>query len=569
MILYRGALWLNPFIAGLLTLVSWSGVSAASGPRLASLRVETAMLTPSTETIALDNVPAIAERPVLKLDSSGPAVTELQQQLKALGHYKGPIDGQYGDKTQAAVLAFQTQAGLTADGVVGVSTWKHLSTEQAFTEFSAPTALLPLLATLIFESTPVAISIQPRDPVSTPWLLFLMPAIPLAGGGLLYLHRRLMQAYWTRRRKRLNPDPQKTLKLIRRIEYLTLFGLLIVALTAFIVYVSARERLVKPTLGRLEKAALLKEAELAHWFEQQRQAVLQAAEVSQTLSHTAILLSQQNTEPPRLQEAYNGLSNHLARLNIFSSGNPDLSILTNGGIVVFSTDKTREGQYQPLQNTTTYFTRELADQALPNFYTSPISNQLLITFATPLLNPEGQRIGVLAVNLDLAELDEKIRKPIMPDEGKASYLGETGETYLVGKSSPVKSEFVAAEKVRNEAFAEGISSRGIDSAIQGVGGFGLYLNYAKTPVIGVYRWAEKQNLALLLEVSQAEIFRPVRKLTRLVFVGGLISIGLLSLGLNTFRNRLLRSFDNSPSSLDASASKGSSTEPALERGNRE
>ncbi|MCP4386536.1 MAG: peptidoglycan-binding protein [Hyphomicrobiales bacterium] len=45
-----------------------------------------------------------------------------QRQLASLGFAVGPIDGIAGDKTVAAVKAFQLRQGLTVDGVVGPET---------------------------------------------------------------------------------------------------------------------------------------------------------------------------------------------------------------------------------------------------------------------------------------------------------------------------------------------------------------------------------------------------------------------------------------------------------------
>jgi peptidoglycan hydrolase-like protein with peptidoglycan-binding domain len=55
------------------------------------------------------------------------AVADLQTALGALGFYTGPIDGDYGEGTSAAVLAFQSEHGLTADGVAGESTMEGLA----------------------------------------------------------------------------------------------------------------------------------------------------------------------------------------------------------------------------------------------------------------------------------------------------------------------------------------------------------------------------------------------------------------------------------------------------------
>src|SRR5215469_10387956 len=59
---------------------------------------------------------------ILRLNSSGPDVTALQQALQAAGFSPGAIDGSFGLGTEAAVLAFQHSKGLAADGVVGPNT---------------------------------------------------------------------------------------------------------------------------------------------------------------------------------------------------------------------------------------------------------------------------------------------------------------------------------------------------------------------------------------------------------------------------------------------------------------
>lgn len=71
---------------------------------------------------------SIEQRPILKTGSSGAAVKELQQVLKAKGYDVGAIDGVFGAKTLAAVKAFQTNNGLTVDGIVGKNTWDGLYT---------------------------------------------------------------------------------------------------------------------------------------------------------------------------------------------------------------------------------------------------------------------------------------------------------------------------------------------------------------------------------------------------------------------------------------------------------
>jgi len=57
---------------------------------------------------------------------TGGEVRALQHKLKAAGFNPGPIDGEFGPMTQAAVVAFQLSRGLVADGEVGPRTAKDL-----------------------------------------------------------------------------------------------------------------------------------------------------------------------------------------------------------------------------------------------------------------------------------------------------------------------------------------------------------------------------------------------------------------------------------------------------------
>ena len=77
-------------------------------------------------TLAIENVETVAEVAVLRQGSKGGEVKEVQRRLKLWGYYNGSVDGVFGAGTRAAVIAFQKKNGLTADGVVGKSTYRAL-----------------------------------------------------------------------------------------------------------------------------------------------------------------------------------------------------------------------------------------------------------------------------------------------------------------------------------------------------------------------------------------------------------------------------------------------------------
>jgi len=59
---------------------------------------------------------------MLKRGSSGSEVVELQKRLKEKGFDPGDIDGNFGDRTEAAVIAFQKSKNLLPDGIAGPET---------------------------------------------------------------------------------------------------------------------------------------------------------------------------------------------------------------------------------------------------------------------------------------------------------------------------------------------------------------------------------------------------------------------------------------------------------------
>ncbi|MDD2375889.1 MAG: peptidoglycan-binding domain-containing protein [Clostridia bacterium] len=67
--------------------------------------------------------------PLVKKGSSGVYVAILQDALNTLGHNAGTIDGVFGTGTMNAVIRFQKANGLSADGIVGCSTWERLTSK--------------------------------------------------------------------------------------------------------------------------------------------------------------------------------------------------------------------------------------------------------------------------------------------------------------------------------------------------------------------------------------------------------------------------------------------------------
>ena len=75
---------------------------------------------------ARSSKPVSSNPDTLEYGSEGDEVKKLQQKLKELGYLSGSADGKFGAATEAAVIAFQKNNNLTADGKAGTATQNKL-----------------------------------------------------------------------------------------------------------------------------------------------------------------------------------------------------------------------------------------------------------------------------------------------------------------------------------------------------------------------------------------------------------------------------------------------------------
>lgn len=84
-----------------------------------SLEMGTSAATPEPTPVPTIDITPNPEYRIIETGDKGDRVTELQTKLAEYGYYTGEIDGRYGTQTRHAVRDFQTNHGLTADGVAG------------------------------------------------------------------------------------------------------------------------------------------------------------------------------------------------------------------------------------------------------------------------------------------------------------------------------------------------------------------------------------------------------------------------------------------------------------------
>ena len=317
------------------------------------------------------------------------------------------------------------------------------------------------------------------------------------------------------------------------VSYFSGLSVITVSVVALGSYFHARSSLSTEVVNRLTVATQLKSLQLQKWVENQLQDILmisQDGEVKQLLSQ--MLAS--DPSQPAYQKAYANLKKNIGRISLVKPNLGSIRVTRNSGFVIFSsTDSKLEGTYLPLGDPATYFTSDRINTVVPNFYISPRTNKVSITVTTSLLDENNVKMGALTADFNLDYIDALIRDN--------TGLGETGETYLIGKAGN-KTIFVAGNQVepKDPSRKKAVHSDGIDQAIKQQSGFGLYNNYAGIPVVGVYWWLPSQNLALIAEINQDKAFAPADRLAINILILGFLSSSILLIAIYLFSRQITR-----------------------------
>ena len=94
---------------------TWHAWGEMKGVDYSDVSTDTPAVQPTEEDSALGTRLLKRTSPYMRGDD----IKALQAMLNVLGYDCGAVDGVFGNKTKAAVLAFQTAKGLAADGIVG------------------------------------------------------------------------------------------------------------------------------------------------------------------------------------------------------------------------------------------------------------------------------------------------------------------------------------------------------------------------------------------------------------------------------------------------------------------
>jgi GAF domain-containing protein/HAMP domain-containing protein len=303
----------------------------------------------------------------------------------------------------------------------------------------------------------------------------------------------------------------------RLIIYFLSLSTITLTLIVSISFGNIRNTIINSVYERLEVTSTLKEEELNRWLKDKQDEVLSLSQKSDITRN----MSNLTTYPENsgiYQRTLATLSEFLIAEGKGLTSFREISLISpTGGIVVTSTIPENIGQ---IRITESYYTQGRIRLNIQRVYVSMETGKPTMTIASPIFDSQGTMVGVIAAHLDLERLDSIVLQ--------RTGLGATGESYLVDGDK----NFMSPTRFGNREFPHGVSTVAIDTAMEGLDGQAMYENYDGTPVIGVYDWLDKWNMALITETSQQEALAPIRQLGYALLIAGiLIAIGL---ALGTF-----------------------------------
>lgn len=200
------------------------------------------------------------------------------------------------------------------------------------------------------------------------------------------------------------------------------------------------------------------------------------------------------------------------------------------GYVILSTDRSQEGK---IYDQEPYFQNGLEGLQFEvrqvNSLRAPSLGKMTMILSRPMIDDQGQSIGVLAAHVNMSELNsmmhlssEVIEEPVLAVEFHLVAPAALVDAKVIDREHPY---ILVASSTRGQE-GKYVYSQGIASAVreQGPGtvggsGSGLYENHRGVSVVGVYRWLPELDLILLTEQDAGLVTQESR-------ISILISVGL-------------------------------------------
>jgi len=290
------------------------------------------------------------------------------------------------------------------------------------------------------------------------------------------------------------PSPSQSLPWWRQLRWTLIANFVVLAaipviLVSVITLEQTRAQAQDQVVAQLESVAELKRQQIATWLDTSHEALsLIQAGGARHLRLVILAASDIHNETQ-----YRTVNSFLTDAVESNANFKNLFYYNTDGQVLAASDPVLVGQVVVRQP---FFGPSLQGERYTQApYYEVGQQELTIVIAQPVYGTGNRLVGVLAARLDVNTLGH-----IMTER---TGLGDSGETYLVSSQS---NYLLTPSRFEGYGMNQAYHSEGIDRAIQGEAGSGVYDDYRTPPkkVIGVYQWIPELQSAMIAEEDESE-----------------------------------------------------------------
>ncbi|MBU1367949.1 MAG: HAMP domain-containing protein [Bacteroidetes bacterium] len=315
--------------------------------------------------------------------------------------------------------------------------------------------------------------------------------------------------------------------------YFLLMGLLIIAIIGSYSYVKAREALMQRTFHQLISLRMEKKNRIENFFQQRYNDLNNISHLNDSKEIAGLIRNDSNPERTAASNIFNHYSGtYLQALGIYSHA---YYLHKDGYGFVFQTDRAKSEAAFIRPESVDHLRNWLRDH-------DSILPGILEYHEFPQIETAGfllaQKISdtecYLILNIPVSNINH-----IMIENNMHNGLGETGESYLVGRDQLMRS---SSRFQANSAFNTRVETTAVELALQGNTGTGQVKDYRNIDVLSAYCPVEIPGLdwVMLTEIDKREAMIPINNVrSNILYLSVILS--LLVFGLAALLSSIITS----------------------------
>ncbi len=291
-------------------------------------------------------------------------------------------------------------------------------------------------------------------------------------------------------------------KLVILVESIVVVAIIIGGISTFII---SRKVLIDKTKQQLTSISVLKENNIKRFIEEIK-VEIEYLTINPKSNSLFVKYINSNGLDYR-EEAFDIVLDIVKHKKILHS----VYLTDNEGRVLLSTHSEDVGKFKSNEE---FFVNGKKNTYLQNFYFDTTINKTAILVSVPILDSDGNFLGVVAGRVNTEEISNLMTE--------RSGLGKSGETFLVNSSNVVVTDLL---KDPDAALKKTIFLPQITECLSGKSNFEGRIDYTNDKVLGYWYWFPELNSCLVSKIDSSEAFLELRQVVYMLLVtAGIIAL---------------------------------------------